>query len=63
MPISNNRREFWSPEQLKRAAISELLKHGDDKHDLIQLREQFKIIRDNKSADENTGTQIGDILS
>jgi hypothetical protein len=40
---SNDERQRWES-----ACIAELIKHGGSANDLRQLREQFKIIRDNK---------------
>jgi hypothetical protein len=45
------------------ACITELIKHGGSANDLRQLREQFRIIRDNKELAPTPTEIAGDIPS
>jgi hypothetical protein len=42
MSPPNNPREFWNPERLQEAAISELRKHGGSESDVRQLMAHFR---------------------
>ena len=43
----DRRAEIWTAEQLQRAAISELLRHGGSKADVDLLRRQFTAMNEN----------------
>ena len=53
--------EYWTLEKLEEAAVNELLSHGGNQDDLKRLRQHFRDVANNKSDDEDSRHQAGDI--